>query len=309
MQTARPPRPSNDPARGPVIDPSTPPSARLGFGAAPASGTYTARETRALLDVAYENGIRHFDTAPVYGWGEGEAAMGAFAANRSDVTIATKVGISPPSRTQRLVAKLSGKEAAARRGQFTPAQVRHSVEQSLRRLGTPRLDALLLHEPGVEDVDDELIGTLEALKHEGKIAAAGVAANADVTAALLMRYPDAFQIAQIPAAGIVQIASAPAKVSIITHSVLGPRVANVLSRLQADQALAANFHDETGLAADDPFGVAQTLLRVALARNSDGITLFSSSREAVVRSNANLSPASESLVAIVEAALTEAPAS
>jgi len=260
---------------------------------------------RALLNVAYESGIRHFDTAPIYGWGEGETVMGAFAAERGDLTVVTKVGISPPSRGARLLAKLTGSEAAAQNRQFSPAQVRRSVEQSLARLGTERLDGVLLHEPEIEDVSDDLIGTLEALKREGKIAATGVAGAADTTVALITRYPSAFQIAQIPAAGLGQIGALTADVDVIAHSVLGHQISAALDRFEADQALAEAFQNETGHAADDRSAVAQALLRVALARNPQGVTLFSSSREAVVKSNARLTPASEALVAIINTALDE----
>ena len=57
----------------------------------------TEAEARALLEFAYELGIRYFDTAPSYGDGISEERLGAFlrslgAEQRAGVTAATKMG-------------------------------------------------------------------------------------------------------------------------------------------------------------------------------------------------------------------------
>lgn len=50
-----------------------------------------------LLETALENGIHHFDTAPLYGQGEAETLLGHFARSRRDrLTITTKFGLLPP---------------------------------------------------------------------------------------------------------------------------------------------------------------------------------------------------------------------
>ncbi|MBC7769860.1 MAG: aldo/keto reductase, partial [Phycisphaerales bacterium] len=72
-----------------------PETTRLGFGIAPFSGSFSSAQAVALLNAAYESGVRHFDTAPIYGWGEGEESVGAFAAGKRDLTIVTKAGMSP----------------------------------------------------------------------------------------------------------------------------------------------------------------------------------------------------------------------
>ncbi len=49
-----------------------------------------------LLEVAFEEGISHFDTAPLYGQGQAESLLGSFARSRRDaLTITTKFGLFP----------------------------------------------------------------------------------------------------------------------------------------------------------------------------------------------------------------------
>jgi aryl-alcohol dehydrogenase-like predicted oxidoreductase len=56
------------------------------------------QERLQLLECAYDAGIRHFDTAPYYGYGEAERVLGEFLRGKRDqVTITTKFGIQPPS--------------------------------------------------------------------------------------------------------------------------------------------------------------------------------------------------------------------
>ncbi|RBB25027.1 aldo/keto reductase, partial [Xanthomonas oryzae pv. oryzae] len=69
----------------------------LGFGAAPIGNLYTeVDEADALAAVAgaFEAGIRHFDSAPYYGYGLSEARLGRGLAGipRADYTLSTKVG-------------------------------------------------------------------------------------------------------------------------------------------------------------------------------------------------------------------------
>lgn len=52
-----------------------------------------------LLETAYDHGIHHFDTAPLYGQGLAESLLGSFARSRRDsLTITTKFGLLPRQR-------------------------------------------------------------------------------------------------------------------------------------------------------------------------------------------------------------------
>lgn len=58
----------------------------------------TSRGRLRLLDAAFEAGIRHFDTAPLYGLGLAEEVLGRFARRcRSEITLTTKFGLEPPA--------------------------------------------------------------------------------------------------------------------------------------------------------------------------------------------------------------------
>jgi aryl-alcohol dehydrogenase-like predicted oxidoreductase len=49
-----------------------------------------------LLETAFEEGIRHFDTAPLYGQGEAESLLARFLGSKRDaITITTKFGLRP----------------------------------------------------------------------------------------------------------------------------------------------------------------------------------------------------------------------
>ena len=58
------------------------------------------RQSLALLESAFEAGIRHFDTAPMYGYGEAESCLWEFLSKHpGEMTVTTKFGI--PSRKSR----------------------------------------------------------------------------------------------------------------------------------------------------------------------------------------------------------------
>lgn len=255
-------------------------------------------EALALLTAAYDVGIRHFDTAPLYGWGAAEELLGAFATGRSDLCIVTKAGIAPPSKLSRLIAKAPG-VAAARPvfGQFKPGQVSRSFERSLSRLKIEQVGALLLHEATPEDVNDELIAELARHRQSGKAAKLGLATSPAHTAAILRRYPDTFDIVQIPADGLQ--ASGPPRRQTVLHSVLGKRMRAAAKIFAADPALSRDL----GIAPGDLGAVAQCLLRVALAESGGGVVLFSSTRPETIHANAQLTPADPATCARVAEAL------
>src|SRR3954468_505062 len=69
----------------------------LGLGGAPMGGfraTISDAEANALIDAAYEGGVRYFDTSPYYGYGRSELHMGAALREkpRDAYVLSTKVG-------------------------------------------------------------------------------------------------------------------------------------------------------------------------------------------------------------------------
>jgi aryl-alcohol dehydrogenase-like predicted oxidoreductase len=124
----------------------------------------------ALLRKAFELGVNFFDTADTYGDGKGETLLAeALGDRRDEIVIATKFGYDWYNHP-------------ARRGQqerphdWSPKFVRFACEESLKRLGTDRIDLYQLHNPRLTAIEsDELFATLEDLKSEGKILHYGAA--------------------------------------------------------------------------------------------------------------------------------------
>jgi aryl-alcohol dehydrogenase-like predicted oxidoreductase len=171
----------------------------VGFGTAALGRSLSRRERVRLLQVAFDCGLTHIDTAPLYGSGAAEEAIGALPAGvRDAITVATKVGYRPPSLVRVAAARAARRAAAAESGLFAPAEVRASLEGSLRRLRRPTVDLVLLHDVQAAAVDDELLGELDALLARGDARLAGIATSRDETQALLARgetFPAVVQVA------------------------------------------------------------------------------------------------------------------
>ncbi len=113
--------------------------------------------TQAVVDAAIDSGINLFDTADVYGGrGKSEEFLGkALGSRRDEVLIATKFG-SPMSD--------DGRSQGG-----SPRWIKQAVEDSLRRLGTDRIDLYQHHVPDRDTPFDETLGALDELVKEGKV--------------------------------------------------------------------------------------------------------------------------------------------
>jgi D-threo-aldose 1-dehydrogenase len=160
---------------------------RLGYGAANIGNLYRALgddDAWAVLDAAWECGVRYFDTAPHYGLGLSERRLGAFLATkpRDEYVISTKAGrlLRPsPETADRLdLDNLFAVPADVRRvWDFSADGVRASLEESLERLGLERVDILFLHDPDEHDLHADLesgIPAVAALRDEGLVDAVGI---------------------------------------------------------------------------------------------------------------------------------------
>lgn len=185
---------------------------RLGFGTSRLH-YLSAREADALVGAALDLGATHLDTAPLYGDGFAEAALGrALGGRRSAVTIGTKFGRLPSrliGQAGPLATPLRGARSVLRRlgivGQqparsWSAATVDASLSASLRRMRTDYVDILFFHEPEPHEpgLGDEAMEALLRHKAAGRVRAIGVAAGTPAVEALLARYGEAIDVLQIP---------------------------------------------------------------------------------------------------------------
>ena len=168
----------------------------LGFGCSSVGNLYhpvAEEDASAAIDAAYGAGIRYFDVAPLYGNGIGEHRVGRALRRyrRDSFVLSTKVGrlLEPlDPRSTKVEADSPG----------LPFQVLHdygyegvmrSMEDSLQRLGTNRIDIALIH-----DIDAHNHGeagqkqyfrqamegaypALNRMRDEGTVRAIGVGVN------------------------------------------------------------------------------------------------------------------------------------
>jgi len=150
---------------------------RLALGGYPFGGVNLARgwdpfspagraQAVETIHAALDAGINLVDTAPGYGDGNSESIVGeALRGSRDGVVLATKVGYDGSA-----------------------SDVRESVEASLRRLRTDRVDVIQFHggfytdEEVAHILNDGLLDELVALRAEGKVRYLGFTAEEPWTA-------------------------------------------------------------------------------------------------------------------------------
>ena len=146
---------------------------------------------RAVLERAWDRGIRAFDTAPHYGRGLSETRLGAFLAgrDRADYTLSTKVGRllspGPPlAEADGFVRPLPMRV----RYDYTGDGIEASLEQSCERLKTGFVDIVYVHDIGrtthgdanakhFADLMASGLDRLSRLKAAGRIGAYGLGVN------------------------------------------------------------------------------------------------------------------------------------
>ncbi len=114
-----------------------------------------------LLSISRDLGINLLDTAPAYG--NSEQRLGHLLKHRQDWVIVSKVG--------------EAFENSQSRFDFSAATTQNTVKQSLKRLKTDYLDIVLVHSNGNDQKiieQEEVIQTLQKLKHQGLIRAIGL---------------------------------------------------------------------------------------------------------------------------------------
>ena len=158
---------------------------RHGLGTAPLGGLFTEvteEDARATVHTALLQGIRYFDTAPLYGNGLAETRLGAALQEsgiaREQISISTKIGrVLVPG----IDFDSAFRDGSALRPQFDYSAdgIRRSLDESLVRLQIDHIDLVLVHDPDDHESDAlaTAFPTLIRLRDEGVIGAIGVGMN------------------------------------------------------------------------------------------------------------------------------------
>lgn len=160
----------------------------LGYGAANVGNLFrplTDDEAWAVLEAAWDAGIRHYDTAPHYGLGLSERRLGAFLSTkpRDEYFLSTKVGRLLRPNPEHESGGLDTDndfhvpDDLRRVWDFSDAGIRASLDESRERLGIDRIDLLYLHDPERHDLDRalaEALPALERLRADGDVGRIGI---------------------------------------------------------------------------------------------------------------------------------------
>ena len=142
----------------------------LGMGGAPLGKVNQQNANTALIE-SFSQGIRYFDTAPLYGAGTSEKFFGQFLSTltREDFILSTKVG--------RLI-RQTGDEIQIT-FDYKRDDILRSIEESLKRLDMDSIDIVLIHDSDdhYEIALNEAFPALEKLRSEGVIKAIGAGMN------------------------------------------------------------------------------------------------------------------------------------
>jgi D-threo-aldose 1-dehydrogenase len=293
---------------------------RLGFGCSSIMGAINKRQSLSLLESAFDAGIRHFDIAPMYGYGKAESCLGEFLnRHRGAVTVTTKFGI-PPRRHKILIRtaralvgpmvqsfpglkkRLRGATQAKSQPKvetpkspnpiFTAERARASLNASLTALKTERIDVWLLHEVNAMDLaadsqNDPLLRLLEDTVREGKVGMFGVGSDREAIPELLSKHPGYCQVAQHEWS--VLNPSIPETAYFrIHHRALSEHFHTLVDLLKTQPERCRQWSEEVGEDLANSETLAHLMLKASCILNSSSVILFSSRRSSHIRANVTI---------------------
>jgi D-threo-aldose 1-dehydrogenase len=308
---------------------------RLGFGCGNIMGAMGHRDSLKLLESAYDAGIRHFDVAPRYGYGEAESCLGEFLQRHpGQITVTTKYGIFPAKRTslitvgrqiagpivknlpgikQRLAKVAKAATRNKERPTFTAAQARASLDRSLAALRTDHIDLWLLHEVTARDLqDDALLRLLEDLVEQGTIGSFGIGSSADKVSALLAERPPYCRTLQYEWS-ILDAPIEPSGPFRIHHRALTTHFRAFQTALAKNTQLSQRWSQAVNTDLNDAETLARLMLKASLVMNPASIVLFSSKNPKHIQANVHaaadttLEPPARQLYNLVQAERDQLP--
>ena len=206
--------------------------ARVGSFNNPAS----LRESVSLIRLAMDLGITLFDTANIYGQGDSERAIGrALKSARDRAIIVTKAGqtfsmkmrllrpfkplIRPLLAPRGAGNRVSAARGAAIRADWSKAALLASLDGSLRRIGTDRVDVFLLHSPPADILTwQEPAEALTYAQTSGRAVLVGVACDEGPALDAALALPR-LDVLELPWSLLAEIRDGPRAAAIAGRSI------------------------------------------------------------------------------------------
>jgi D-threo-aldose 1-dehydrogenase len=278
------------------------------------------KDSLRVLETAFEAGVRHYDVAPMYGYGEAEGCLGEFLRGHAgQCTVTTKYGIPPagnqslmglarglarpvlkllPGLKQRMASVAGKVTRTEERASFTAAQAKESLERSLNALRLERIDVWLLHEVTAEDLrDDSLLQLLEHQVANGTIGTFGIGSEGAKVGELLRLKPEYCRTLQYEWS-VLDTKVEPNAAFRIHHRALTQNFRMLHSALLGQPEICRRWSECVGLDLSEAETLAKLMLKASLVMNPQSIVLFSSKRAEHIHNN----------VAVAEDVSLEAPA-
>jgi len=312
----------------------------IGFGCADLFREPGSARRRRLLEAAYDEGIRHFDAAPMYGLGLVEEELGRFSVGkRGTLIIATKFGIEPAAAgrliaraqapIQYVVRKITATASPSRPAAVDPRAgaigallyapvdysvraARASLERSLRRLGTDYIDLLFLHDPPPGAmIADDIAAFLEASRAAGRIRAWGVAGESASSMDVARRLTAPVPVLQVRGDLFSRCEpSFPRDAdALLLYGVIARPLGRIVAHVRSSAEVRRRWLEAVGADCSRPDEVANLLLADALRANRHGTVLFSTTRAERIRTAAQVertaSPAVDTFISLVKSEVAQ----
>ncbi|MDG5472343.1 aldo/keto reductase [Jeotgalibacillus sp. ET6] len=169
---------------------------KIGLGTAPLGNMFREvpeKEAMETIQSAWDEGVRYFDTAPFYGAGLAESRLGEAlsAYDRDEYVLSTKVGRIVLDEEEEKEGLFEYGRKNKIKTDYTEEGTLKSIEESMKRLKTDRLDIVYVHDISPDFLGDEWITkfdearkgafkVLDRLKEGGYISAWGLGVNTTV---------------------------------------------------------------------------------------------------------------------------------
>ncbi len=282
-------------------------TSQLGFGCSSVMGAIGRTESLALLEHAFDAGIRHFDVAPMYGYGAAEGCLGEFLARHpGQITVTTKYGIPPPSNPgmmqvarraigpllkllpgvkKRLQGAAKSVTASAPKAAFSASEALTVLHHSLSELRMERIDIWLLHEAEAGDLtDDGLLRLMQDAVTSGKVGAFGIGSDRGKIPALLTGRPEYCPVLQFEWS-VLEKPLGPVQAFTLHHRSLTANFTELNAALRDDARLRERWSSEVNADLRQPGMLAALMLKAALVYNPDSVILVSSRNPGHIREN------------------------